>query len=228
MLAQRHKTFLASVSPRASREFEQALQSVTRGMGPSYRRQLMREAQEVARRHVLPWLQTEQVEAEKEYREVARRFVQAGNDFLKKLAEAGVREIARMPHALDPEAGFRIRSRFTFHDLVEIAQPASPLRWVADLVLGLVGAYGGIENDARQFLTHLLETNCTRVQSDILNRVQESRSRLEVEIRKLLHEIRRTAEQALAHARAAQAEGASAVQAARARLERLEGAAREL
>jgi hypothetical protein len=66
------------------------------------------------------------------------------------------------------------------------------------------------------------------VQSDILNRVQESRSRLEVEIRKLLYEIRRIAEQALARARAARAEGASAVQAARARLERLEHEIRAL
>ena len=79
-----------------------------------------------------------------------------------------------------------------------------------------------IEADARQFLTHLLETNCTRVQSDILNRIQESRSRLEVEIRKLLHEIRRIAEQALARARAARAEGTSAVQAALARMACLE------
>jgi len=221
-LDHRHRAFLASVSPQANRELDEALHGLSRGMGPSYRRRVMREAQEVARKHVLPWLQTEQIEAEMEYREVARRFVQAGNDFLKKLAEAGVREIARMPHALDPEAGLRIRSRFTFHDLIEIAQPASPLRWVADLILGLVGAHGAIENDARQFLSHLLETNCTRVQSDILNRVQESRSRLEVEIRKLLHEIRRIADQALTHARAAQAEGAPAVQTARAHLERLE------
>jgi hypothetical protein len=221
-LGDRHKAFLASLSPEAGRELERALQSVPRGMGPSYRRRVMREAQDVVRRHVLPWLQTEQVEAEKEYRQVAHRFVQVGNDFLKKLADAGVREIARMPHALDPEAGFRIRSRFTFHELIEIAQPASPLRWVADSILGLVGAHRVIENDARRFLTHLLETNCTRVQSDILNRVQESRSRLEVEIRKLLHEIRRIADQALTHARTARAEGAPAVQAARARLERLE------
>jgi hypothetical protein len=221
-LVDRHKAFLSLVSPQANQEFERALQSVPRGIGPAFRRRLMREAQEVARRRVLPWLQTEQVEAEKEYREVARRFVQVGNDFLKKLAEAGIREIARMPHALDSEAGFRIRSRFMFHDLIEIAQPASPLRWVGDLILGLAGAHGVIEADARQFLTHLLETNCTRVQSDILNRVQESRSRLEVEIRKLLHEIRRIAEQALTRARAARAEGASAVHVARVRLERLE------
>jgi hypothetical protein len=45
---------------------------------------------------------------------------------------------------------------------------------------------------------------------------------LEVEIRKLLHEIRRIAEQALTRARAARAEGASAVQAALVRLNGLE------
>jgi hypothetical protein len=221
-LARRHQQFLVSVSPQANLEFDRALASVARGAGPAYRRRVMREAQEAARRHVLPWLQSEQVEAEKEYREVARRFVQVGNDFLKKLAEAGVPEIARMPHILDSDAGFRIRSRFTFHDLIELAEPASPLRWIADLVLGLAGAQGLIEDDARRFLARLLETNCTRVQSDILNRVEESRARLEVEIHKLLHEIRRIADQALRHARAAQAEGASAVQAARTRLQCLE------
>ncbi len=228
VLLERHKAFLASLSPRIDEEFARALQLLARGMGPAYRRSAMREAQNVARRHVLPWLKAEQLEAEKEYRQVARRFAQAGNEFLKKLADAGVHEIARLPHALDPEAGFLVRSRFTFHDLVEIAQPASPLRWAADLVLGVSRAQRMIDADARRFLAHLLETNCTRVQSDILNRVQESRSRLEVEIRKLLHEIRRIAEQALTHARAAQAEGAPAVQAARARLDRLELEIRQL
>jgi len=227
-LLERHKAFRDSASPRIQAEFDGALRSLARGMGPAYRRRAMHEAQDVARRHVLPWLQAEQLEAEKEYRQVARRFAQAGDDFLRKLAGAGIHEIARLPHALDSEAGFRVRSRFTFHDLVEIAQPASPLRWVADLMLGVVRAYGVIDADARRFLAHLLETNCTRVQSDILNRVQESRSRLEVEIRKLLYEIRRIAEQALTHARTAQAEGAPAVQAARARLDRLELEIRQL
>lgn len=218
----RHKAFLSSVSPQANREFEKALHSASRGMGPSHRRALMHEAQEIAQHHVLPWLRTEHEEAENEYRRVTRRFVQMGNDFLKKLADAGISELARMPHALDPETGFRIRSEFSFLDLIEIAQPASPLRWLADLLLGLVGAHGVIENDAREFLAQLLEINSTRVQSDILNRAQESRSGLEVEIRKLLHEVSRIAEQALSHAREARAAGAPAVQAALAKLESLE------
>lgn len=51
------------------------------------------------------------------------------------------------------------------------------------------------------------------VQSNILNRVQESRGYLEVEIRKLLHEVSRVAEQALNNVRRVRAEGASAVEA---------------
>ncbi len=218
----RHKEFLGFVLPQANEEFERALRSVPRRMGPSYRRAIMREAQEIAQRHVLPWLETEQEEGEKEYRRVASRFVQMANDFLKKLADAGIRELARMPHALDPETGFRTRSEFLFRDMICVAQPASPLRWLADLVLGLVGARGVIEGEGREFLGRLLEVNCSRVQNDVLNRVQESRGRLEVEIRKLLHEISRIAVEALTHARAARAAGAAAVQAAGARLDHLE------
>lgn len=103
-------------------------------------------------------------------------------------------------------------------DFIEVAQPASPLRWLADIFLGLVGARGMIENDARDFLATLTQVNSTRVQSDILNRVQESRGYLEVEIRKLLHEISRVAEQALGNAKRAREAGASAVEAAWERL----------
>ncbi len=218
----RHQTFLRSIWPEAEEEFTEALRRAPRRMGPSYRRAIMREAQEIAQRCVLPWLRAEQAEGEKEYRQAAGRFVEMANDFLKKLANAGVPELARMPHALDPESGFRTHSEYRFRDMIEIAQPASPLRWLADVTLGLVGANGVIERQGREFLGRLLEVNCSRVQNDILNRVQESRSRLEVEIRKLLHEISRIAVEALAHAREARAAGAPAVQAAVARLDRLE------
>jgi HEAT repeat protein len=57
------------------------------------------------------------------------------------------------------------------------------------------------------------------VQSDILNRVQESRARLETEIRKLLHEVSRIAEQALACAKRVREEGVPAVEAGLQRLD---------
>ncbi|HTZ97123.1 MAG TPA: dynamin family protein [Terriglobales bacterium] len=212
-LVGRHKAFTATALPAASQEFQQSLQAISSGFGPSYRRRVMRHAQEIARQHVVPWLRPEQEEAEKEYRRVALRFLEMGNDFLRKLADAGIPELARMPHALDAETGFRVRSKFTFMEFTEVAQPASPLRWVVDSLLGLTGARKPIQKDGLEFLNHLLETNSTRVQSDTLDRVQESRGRLEIEIRKLLHEVSRIAEQALTRARKVKEEGAPAVEA---------------
>jgi len=228
MFVDRHKTFLARVLPQAHEDFDVSLQSISGGLGPSYRRRTFREAQELARRHVLPWLKPEHEEGEKEYRRIALRFVEMANEFLKKLANAGIPELARMPHALDPEKGFRVRSEFTFLEFIDVAQPASPVRWLADLILGLVGARRVIKNDARRFLSRLLEYNSTRVQSDILNRVQESRARLETEIRKLLHEVSRIAEQALARAKRLREEGAPAVEAELRRLGSFEEEVRAL
>lgn len=222
MFVDDHKAFLARVMPPAHKEFEIVLQSTSGWLGPSYRRRTFREAQELARRHVMPWLKPEQEKAEREYRRVASRFIEMANDFLGKLANAGIPELARMPHALDEERGFRVRSEFTFYEFRDVVQPASPVRWLVDLVLGLVGARWIIRNEARRFLTRLLETNSTRVQSDVLNRVQDSRAKLETEIRKLLHEVSRVAEQALVRAKKVREEGAPAVQAALQRLDSLE------
>lgn len=97
------------------------------------------------------------------------------------------------------------------------------MRYLADVLLGVAQAYGVIEKDAWAFLDYLMEMNSTRVQSDVVNRVQESRGHLEAEIRKLLHEVTRIAERALDRARTAKAEGASAVGAALGRLEQIEG-----
>jgi hypothetical protein len=228
LLVTQRKEFLKAVLPKARKEFENSLQAGNRGMGPAYRRRTMREAQQIVREIVLPWLESEQGAAETEYRQVTGRFRMIGDDFLKKLADAGADGLARMPHALDADSGFRVRSRFVFRDLIEVAEPASPIRWLADLGLGAIRMHRVINRSATEFLTHLLEVNSSRVQSDILNRVQESRNRLEAEIRKLLHDVTRVAEQALVHARTAQEAGAPAVEKALARLDRLEGEILEL
>jgi ribosome biogenesis GTPase A len=222
LFVDRHKAFVLSVLPEANEQFEQILGSRPCRFGPSYRRHLMEAAQQVAQQHVVPWLKPEQEEAEREYRRAAMRFAEMGNDFLRKLATAGIPELARMPHALDAEAGFCRRSQFRFMKFIELAQPASPLRWIADVVLPLVGARKLIQNHARAFLIRLIETNSTRVQSDILNCVQESRGRLEVEIRKLLREVSRVAEEALGRARKVKEEGEPAVEAELARLDDLD------
>jgi len=225
LFGERHKRFFASAWTESESEFGEELRSVSLGFGPHYRCRVMHVAQEISRRRVMPWLKPEQEEGERQYRAVALRFVEMGNNFLKKLVDAGLSELTRMPHALDPEKGFRIRSRFIFEDFIGTAQPPSPLRWLADVFLPLVGARKVITNEAREFLLHLLEINSARAQNDVLNRIQESRDRLEVEIRKLLHEISRIAEQALGRARKVKEEGTPAVQLA---IERLNGLERDL
>jgi len=222
LFGDRHKQFFGPAWIESEVEFSKDLQFLALGFGPNYRRRVMHLAQEISRRKVMPWLKPEQEEGERQYRAVALRFVEMGNSFLKKLAGAGLSELTRMPHALDPEKGFRIRSRFIFEDFIGTAQPPSPLRWLADVLLPLVGARKVITNEAREFLRHLLEINSARVQNDVLNRIQESRDRLQVEIRKLLHEISRIAEQALDRARKVKEEGSPAVQSAIERLDRIE------
>ena len=214
LFVDRHKRFFESAWTESEVEFNHDLPSVPRGFGPRYRRRVLRLAQEISRRRVTPWLKPEQEEGERQYRAAGARFVEMGNSFLKRLAQAGLSELARMPNALDPEKGFRVRSRFAFEDFIGTAQPPSPLRWLADAFLPLVGGRKFITNDAREFLRHLLEVNSARVQNDILNRIQESRDRLEVEIRKLLHEVSRIAEQALDRARKVKEEGTPAIHSA--------------
>ena len=222
LFGDRHKQFFSSSWTESVAEFNDDLQSIPLGFGPHYRRRVMHLAQEISRRKVMPWLKPEQEEGERQYRAVALRFVEMGNKFLKELAGAGLNELTRMPHALDPEKGLRVRSSFSFEKFIGTAEPPSPLRWLADVFLPCVGARKMIANEAREFLRHLLETNSARVQNDVLNRIQESRDRLEVEIRKLLHEISRIAEQALDRARKVKEEGAPAVQSAVERLNRIE------
>jgi GTP-binding protein EngB required for normal cell division len=225
LFGDRHKQFFRSTWAESEAEFDEGLKSLPLGFGPHYRRRVMHLAQDISRRKIMPWLKPEQVEGERQYQTVAHRFVELGNSFLKKLADAGLSELTRMSHALDPEKGLRVRSRFYFEDFIGTAQPPSPLRWLADVILPLVGARKMITNEAREFLQHLLEINSARVQNDVLNRIQESRERLEVEIRKLLHEVSRVAEQALVRARKVKEEGAPAVEST---LERLNGLEREV
>ncbi|HUO34731.1 MAG TPA: hypothetical protein VMU43_07050 [Candidatus Acidoferrum sp.] len=67
--------------------------------------------------------------------------------------------------------------------------------------------------------------NSERVQSDLVNRVQESRAQFGSEMRKTLLEMVRVAEQALERARAAKTAGS---EAALAEIDRLEKIEREL
>jgi len=212
LFLERKKSFLNANLAAGKTEANEAFLNIRRRYGPRYRREVMHTAQTIAANRVLPWLIKEQAHGEEEYRNVAARFVSIGNDFLTKLAQSRIPELSRMPNALNSEKGFRVISRFRFEELINIAQPASPVRYVADVILGLVGALSVVRRDAVEFLEYLLEMNSSRVQSDLLDRVEESQGQLEAEIRKLLHQITRVATLALDHAREARSRGGAAVE----------------
>ena len=214
--------FLKSVTSIAHRELGSAIKSLPRNLAPRYRRSVMRAAQDVARRHTLPWLEAQETNAEEAYCQITMRFTGLANDFLARASGLGGAEIAFLPKGLSAEQDFRTRSEFRFHEYIELASPASPVRYVADVILGLVFAHSAIAADADEFLDRLLETNSERVRNDLVNRVTESRRRLEAEIRAMLRQLSTVAERALARARTAHAVGAAEVEMSLKRLAAVE------
>jgi len=222
--ADRRHLFLKSVHQAAHRELDEALKSLPRTAGPRYRRSAMKAAQDVGRLHVMPWLESEKGHAEEAYRRIAKRFADLANDFLSRVCSFGI-ELAYLPKEVNAEQDFRTRSAFRFYEFIEVAMPASPVRYVADLVLGSIRAHVALDADAREFLDLLLQTNSERVRNDLEQRVTESRRHLEAEIRSMLRELNGVAERALTRARSAHATGSIAVESS---LKRLADAETEL
>jgi len=218
----RRKEFLRQVLPIAREEFKHEACTVTTKFGPARRRELAAMAQTVTRRHVMPWLDTEETQSEEIYGAVTQRFANLVNGLLQRISEEQATEFSHLPRSLDAEHGFRTRSRFYFHDMITIAQPPSPLLYVMDVLMGALRVGKWFEKDALNFLEQLLDTNASRVQGDVEQRVVESRLRLESDVRKLLREVSASAEQALSKARELNAAGTSAVQNELERLQKLQ------
>jgi len=221
-LLRRRKEFLKRVVPIAREEFKHETSAVATTFGPSRRRELMAIAQAVARRHVMPWLDMEETQAEELYRAVTHRFVNVVNGLLQRISEEQAADFSHLPKSLDAEHGFRTRSRFFFHDMITVAQPASPLLYSIDCFMGALHIRRWMQKDAANFLEQLLDTNASRVQGDVEQRVVESRLRLESDVRRLLREVSASAEQALSKARELMAAGSNAVQNELDRLRKLQ------
>jgi hypothetical protein len=223
VFVKRRNVFLKQARANAYTELTERLSSLARSHnGPAYRRNVNHLAQEIARTQLAPWLEGEAEFAEEEFRKTAKRFLELANEFLHRLGEIDVPGLEELPEDLGSDQGISVRSQFHFHAIERVAAPASPLLFISDLLLGSMGLRGGIVRDALEFLNQLLEVNSSRVQSDVDERVRESRKKLEAEIKRVLHEASAIADRALARARAAQAAGVLGVQAALARLDSVE------
>jgi len=220
-LLARRKEFLRGALPRARHELAQECVSIKTRFGPALRRDMMAKAQTVARRHVMPWLEEEEAQAEELYIAVTQRFVNQVKALLRQLADRQPGQYSQLSGQLETQPGFRAGSHFYFHDMVTVAQPASPLIYIGDVLLGAVRISYFFHRATSEFLMKLLDTNTSRVQGDVERRVVESRALLESQVRNLLREVSHTAEQALASARVPLESGSAAVQNELLRLESL-------
>ena len=219
----RRNVFLKQAQVIGHVELTERLSSLARSHnGPAYRRNVNHLAQDIARARLTPWLEGEANFAEEHFRQISKRFVELANAFLHRLGETDVPGLDELPEDLGSAQGLSAQSQFHFHVIERVAAPASPLLFIADLLLGALGWRAGIVRDARDFLDQLLEVNSSRVQSDVDERVRESRKKLDAEIKGVLREASAIADRALARARAAQAAGAPGIQAELARLNAVE------
>jgi predicted GTPase len=219
----RRNVFLKQAQVIGHAELTERLSSLARSHnGPAYRRNVNHLAQDIARAQLTPWLEGEANFAEEHFRQISKRFVELANAFLHRLGETDVPGLDELPEDLGSAQGLTAQSQFHFHVIERVAAPASPLLFIADLLLGAMGWRAGIVHDAQDFLDQLLEVNSSRVQSDVDERVRESRKKLDAEIKGVLREASAIADRALARARAAQAAGAPGIQAELARLNAVE------
>jgi antitoxin component HigA of HigAB toxin-antitoxin module/GTP-binding protein EngB required for normal cell division len=222
-IAGRRKLFLDKARDLARDELRKGFPLLQhRRNGPAYRREVMHQAQEIARATLVPWLEAEECATRESFRNAMRRFAEMANDFLRCLSTMESLDAAEDPSELDSERSLQSKSQFQFHLIERVAAPASPLLFVADLICGVLGLRDRIRRQAEEFLEQLLEVNSARVRSEFDERVRESRRSLETAIRTLLQEARGTAERALALASAAQSSGATVVQGSLAHLDEIE------
>ena len=182
------ETFLSAALESAVREL---IQQIDAGASETSLRPLRARARDaaaaIARRHLDAWLATEQPAAEALYRGAAERFLALGNEFLRRFLEHAELGPETFPAELGPEAGFRAKSRLFYTELLAVAQP-SPLSWVLDRFRTSGALRRAVSRDAAAYLERLLSSNSARIQNDLIERVRESRRRLEAEIRSRLSE----------------------------------------
>lgn len=206
--------FLAGSVPAVRAELAAATDTLA-AAGPALRRRAFARALELAERSIDRWRTEEQPRAEALYRQAMLRFVELANGFLDRLAASA--GLVHVPRAMPPETGLRALSGFYPIGMMHLAG-GGPGRWVLDLVGSRARRRAAVSRDAATYLGHLLEVNSARIQNDFIDRVRESRRRLEAEVRTRLRHVVASAERAADQARSIQARGADAVAAELARL----------
>lgn len=181
--------------------------------GPSVRRHSFAAAQDVAREIASDWIATARRELETLFPTGMRRFADAALDLWRSLRIVDTADdwLPELPTGAELALRLGSESAFVFNEQITRAQPASPLRFTADLALGVLGFRRVIVKDAHAFLDWLIDLNVSRAQSDLLERIQRSRAELERLLRATLTEALRRATESLERAEDLRRQGAAAV-----------------
>lgn len=211
-LSARRASFLAVALPEGRNRLEQHLRRMSEH-GPYFRRRAMVEARNVARALVLPWLSEQEEIVGLACARTIDRFNEMANDFLRRLTAMAIPQLGHLADTAIEGGQLTAKSSFQFHDLLHIAEPASPFRFLIDLILGFIRASGPIARDADDLLLRLMDTNTSRVEADLEHRLAVARRELELEIRHRLADAGAAASDTLRRARELRASGEDAIQA---------------
>jgi hypothetical protein len=226
-LEARRDEFLAASLPAAEGVLNAKLRASTLE-GSSFRRHASDVALDIAREHVEPWLASEEKTVEDDYSRTIKRFSSIVEEYLRLLASPDIPQLAHLADVPVESGQLTAPSHFHFHKLLHIGRPASPVGFIADLVLRAVQNRGPIERDTTRFLQQLMETNASRVEADLTLRLEVARREVELAVRRRLVEVREVAEEVLQRTRDVTAAGATAVKSELERLALLELEANEI
>lgn len=174
------------------------------------------------------WRAEEQPAAARMFAEGMRRFRELAEEAVRRLVAAGGLDPVLAPHLLSTE-GPRLRapSRLFYTHLMAESAPG-PIRAVGLRLLPPPWRRRAVARHVRRYLERLVRTNASRITSDLIDQVSESRRALEAELRRELREIHDAASRALERARLELAGDGSAARAELRRLDELAAMVRAL
>jgi hypothetical protein len=204
--------FRREIAPGAHDKLRHRLAGRKRLFGPRFRREAMADAQHIARGWIGEWVPHARRNAEVIFRESMQRFADAVAETWRAIQMSGDGCLSDLPDIEEIVARGTVESRYRFNEQITIAQPASPIRYVADAALAALGLSRFIVADAHRFLDWLLEVNVGRAESDLLDTVRGGRVQLERALRAKLTAALQRGETAVERANDIRRAGGAAVE----------------
>jgi hypothetical protein len=180
----------------ARNEIAEKLRAVDLKWGSALRCEAISLAHEISKQWLDHWYAEAQPAAESMYVEATRRFVDLANSFFEKLEKSGVAGLSTLPRAVNPETGFRVRSRLFYTSIMTLTSPTL-FEWIMDQLRPRNCQLKALDRQVGEYLERLLSANAHRIESDFNERVLESRRRFQYEIRNAILEALTSSERGL-------------------------------